>query len=121
MQQALQILQGCMGHLPVSFMLRIRRKYATAVVSAPALARLDCNLFISASLGSCSVVSNHTSTNLSLSVEVPSVPYVHDTEKKISEICILLILLTGLTYHMKLCSPYRWLVEHAIPCASRVS
>ena len=119
MQQALQILQGCMGHLPVSFMLRIRRKYATAVVSAPALARLDCNLFISASLGRCSVVSNHTSTNLSLSVEVPSVPYVHDIEKKISEICILFI--AGLTYHMKLCSPYRWLVEHAIPCALRVS
>ena len=66
-----------MAHLPVSFMLRMRRKYATAVVSAPALARLDCSLFMSASLGRCSVVSSHTSTSRSLSVEVPSVPCVN--------------------------------------------
>ena len=76
MKSACLRLQDGMAHLPVSFMLRMRRKYATAVVSAPALARLDCNLFMSASLGSCSVVSSHTSTNRSLSVELPSVPCI---------------------------------------------
>ena len=52
----------------------MRLKYATAVVSAPAVAKLDCSLSMSASPGRASLVSSHTSTSRSLSAGLPSAP-----------------------------------------------